>query len=58
MVQCTHDEKVEHHILRPRLCKENLSPVEGLLTDPSDDPSYLERANFAYISLHNVETKL
>lgn len=54
MVQCTHDEKVEHHILRPRLCKENLSPVEGLLTDPS----YLERANFAYISLHNEETKL
>ena len=43
MVQCTHDEEVEHYILRPRLCKENLSRVEGLLTDPS----YPERANFA-----------
>ena len=53
MVQCTHDEEVEHYILRPCLCKENLSPVEGLLTDPS----YPERANFACISLQNVETK-
>ena len=53
MVQCTHDEEVDHEIFRPRLCKENLYPVEGLLTHPS----YPERANFAYTSLQNVETK-